>query len=307
MRDIRPLLLVLLSVGLVGTWVYHLYDKTQYSRQIMVLSAKDSILIANAVKDSVERRFAGTVNDLDRRLADATSNSDSLQSHLAQRLQEIAQLRAEIVAILAKRNVSQGEVSQATDKMNLLQQKISELNAEKAILEQKNDDFGTAVQQLSRNTDSLQQKVLLLSQENETLKRKVNISGVFVASDLKLAIVSLRNTKEQETNQVRKADKFVISFSVQNNSTEYANAEVAIVIVQPDKVVLQNTNWESGSFPTPNDGMKAYTRMVKFDYNRGEKHSLNFSLDNDDFEKGSYVLQIWHKGIMIGQTVTGLN
>ena len=307
MRDIKPLLLVLLSIGLVGTWVYHLYDKTQYTRQLMVLGTRDSLVIANAVRDSLTRHYSGTITELDKRLANATINSDSLQNRLNTRLQEIARLRTEIEGILGKGSISREEAVEANQKMELMQQKVSELNAEKATLEQQKDDFSVAVAQLSRNTDSLQQKVLLLRQENETLQRKVNTSGIFVASDLKLAAIDLRTSREQETNQVKKADKFVISFAVQNNSTDYSNAEVAIVIIQPDKQVLQNTKWESGSFPTPADGTKEYTRMVKFDYSRGEKHDLNFSLENDAFEKGSYVLQVWHKGVLIGQTFTGLN
>lgn len=306
MRDIKPLLLVLLSIGLVGTWAYHIYDKTQYSK-LMILSTQDSVNIANAVKDSLSRQYSGTINELDQRLNAATINADTLQSRLALRLKEISDLRAEIVAILGRKNVSKTEVSTANEKMLLLQQKVSELNAEKENLEQQKDEFGLAVLQLTKNTDSLQQKLRVLSLENENLSRKVNMGGIFVATDLKLAAVDMRSSRDQETTQLRKADKFVVSFNIQNNSTDYTNAELAIVIIQPNSQVLQNAKWESGSFHSINEGSRSYTRLVKFDYIKGEKREMAFSLDTEDFEKGNYVLQVWHKGVMIGQTSTGLN
>ena len=301
MRDIKPLLLALLSIGLVGTWVYHIYDKTQYASQL-VLTSQDSMHIAKAYTDSLTRHYTGTISELDQRLNSATINVDTLQSRLALRLKEISQLRAEIISIMGRKSLSKSEVTEANEKMALLQEKINELNAEKLTLEEQRDEFSTAVQHLTRNTDSLQQKLRVLSLENENLTRKVDMGGIFVAGNLKLAAVDIRNEKEQETNQAKKTDKFVISFHIQNNSTDYPNAELAIVIIQPDRQVLQNTKWESGSFASAHDGSKDYTRLVKFDYLRGEKRDMSFSLDAEDPEKGNYLLQVWHKGVLIGQT-----
>lgn len=305
MRDIKPLLLVLLSIGLVGTWIFHIYDKTQYSR-MMVLSSQDSISIANAVRDSLSQHYTGTISDLDQRLNAAIINSDTLQSRLAMRLKEISALRAEIVAILGRKNVSRSEVIEANEKMLVLQQKVSELNTENETLELQQEEFGLAMQQLSRNTDSLQQKLRVLSLENENLSKKVNMGGIFVVTELKLSAVDMRSSKDLETTQLKKADKFVVSFNIQNNSTDYTNAEIAIVIIQPNSRVLQDTKWESGSFSSINEGTKDYTRLVKFDYTRGEKREMSFSLDTEEFEKGNYVLQVWHKGVLIGQASMGL-
>lgn len=55
MKDIKGFLLVMLSVGLVGTWVYHLYDKTQYTTNRKEIFIKDSIAVAEAVQDSLQK------------------------------------------------------------------------------------------------------------------------------------------------------------------------------------------------------------------------------------------------------------
>src|SRR6185436_6511219 len=105
-----------------------------------------------------------------------------------------------------------------------------------------------------------------------------------------------------ETNQSKKASKFVVSFTVQNNIGEYNAAEVYVVIIQPDGSVLQNSVWDAGSFETRNDGTKNYTIKMHFDYNKGEPKHLLFTLSPEEYQKGNYTMQLYHNGMMIGKT-----
>jgi hypothetical protein len=57
MKDTNSLLLVLLSVVLLGTWFYHLYDKTKYSNQRKEIYIKDSIDVAEGVHDSLHKIY----------------------------------------------------------------------------------------------------------------------------------------------------------------------------------------------------------------------------------------------------------
>ncbi len=141
--------------------------------------------------------------------------------------------------------------------------------------------------------------------KNAALQEKIALASVFVASDIRLTAVNMRGSRETETTQSKKADKLVVSFVLQNHLQDYPNSEIAIVIVQPDRQVLQNPNWDSGSMDTQ-AGRKNYTRMIRFDYAKGEQKALTFSLDVDEFQKGNYLLEVWHKGILIGKAVTGL-
>lgn len=306
MRDTKTVLLALLSIGLVGTWIYHLYDKSQYSRQYPLLLASDSAAIASAIRDSLDRHYTSALSELDNKLATSRNSSDSLQNRLALRLREITQLRSEIFAILNKQHLSQSELATANQKMAVLQQKIGELKEENSALEMEKQQFSQAVQQLTQNTDSLQNHIRKLSGENAVLQQRMSNAMLFVTTEMKLAAMNIRSTKEEETFQVKKADKFVVSFVLQNNTADQPNSEVAIVIKQPDGQILQNSKWESGTFTTANREKKNYTRLVKFDYAQGEKMDISFSLEVEQFQKGNYLLQIWQKGSLIGSAVTAL-
>ena len=94
-----------------------------------------------------------------------------------------------------------------------------------------------------------------------------------------------------------------MSFAVKNNIADYENAEVYIVITQPDGKLLTSDVWESAStIDTRSEGKKRYTRKIRFEYQKGETKQLLFSLNADEYEKGTYILQLYHNGYMIGQT-----
>ena len=100
MRDTKSLLLILLSFGLVGTWVYHLYDKTKYSKQRTEIYIKDSIAVAEGIQDSLHKLYSSTITNLDAELDSTKSSAGQLKGGLGNKLSEINRLKAEIAAIL---------------------------------------------------------------------------------------------------------------------------------------------------------------------------------------------------------------
>lgn len=314
MRDIKPLLLLLLSIGLVGTWVYHLYDKTQYSQRRIEAFVQDSTTVANNIRDSLKGVYSSTIQQLDSSLASSgdslnhTQNkADSLQRRLASRVSEINRLKVEISNILNKGNTSGNDMALARQKIGELQEQVNQLESQNGSMEAEKKQLSSTLEQLTGHAGKLEQNIRKLNDENATLQQKIDLASVFFASDVKLAAVDMRSSKEVETTQYKRADKLVVSFLLQNNVSDYYNAEINIVIIQPDKQVLQNPNWDSGQFDSKSEGKKNFTRVIKFDYIRGEQKSLTFSLDVEDFQKGNYGLQLWHKGVMIGKAFVGLN
>lgn len=309
MKDIKSLLLVLLSTGLVGTWVYHLYDKTQYSSRIKEVYIKDSTAVAQGIQDSLQKIYAVTINTLDTRLDSTRNNADSLKNQLGAKLNEIYFLKNEIDGILKKKGASSVDLSIAKEKIAELQQKIDELNGQRNLMEEEQKRLSDVMLQLSGEIVGLQQNMKKLDEENKSLTEKVNLASVFVASEIKFSPVTVKNDKEQETNLAKKTSKLVVSFAVQNNINEYRNADVFIMVIQPNGKLLKNDDvWEASSLMPLHNGTKmSFTRKVRFEYEKGEAKRLIFSLNAPEYEKGNYTLQIYHNGYMIAQTTKTLS
>jgi len=306
MKDIKPLLLLLLSIGLVSTWIYHIYDKTMYSQRRTEVYIKDSAAIADAIKDSLGKIYSTTINDLDNRLNYSRVNADSLQSRLDSKLKEINRLKSEIGGILNKRHFSKNDLGTAKQKIRELQQRVNELRGQNLTMEEEKKQLNSVLEQLTQNADTLQRNIRRLSTENESLNEKISLASIFIASELKIDAIQIKKSGEEPTSQAKKTDKFVASFIVQNRVSQFSNAELTTILLKPDGQVMQSTVWDSGSFDTKNEGKKSFTRKIKFDYEKGEQKNLLFTIDTEKCYKGTYTFQLWHNGIMIGQTTKTL-
>ncbi len=297
----------MLSVGLVGTWIYHLYDKTQYASQRKEIFIKDSIAVAEAVQDSLQQLYARSMQTLDRKLDSTQFGADSLRFTLETKLVEINRLRNEINSILKNRGASQSDLLTARQKISELQTLVDDMKGQKLSLEEEKLKLAETMTRLNGEINGLQDNVKKLGDENKSLAEKMNLASLFVASEIKLSPVTVKNDKEVETNQAKKTSKLVISFTVQNNITDFDATDVFIIITQPDGKVLTPDVWESATPMTTHSGdRKSYTRKVRFEYSKGEAKQMTFSINADAYQTGAYSLQLYHKGYKVGQTSKNL-
>ncbi len=302
MKDIKNLLIVLLSTGLVGTWVYHLYDKTMYSNKRTEIYIKDSIAVAQGVQDSLQKLYAVTIAELDSKLDSTQTNADSLKLQLDGKLNEIYKLRTEINSILKNKGATKSDMLMAQQKIKELQELVKNLQVEKQGMEEERKRLSDIMTQLSGEVNNLQESMKKLDSENKVLSEKVQLASVFVASEIKLTPVAVKNGKEQENNAAKKVSKLVVSFAVQNNVNQYNSAYVYVVITQPDGKIIRNDDaWEAAYMDLHNGQKINYTRNIRFEYQKGEVKRLLFSVDPESFQKGNYTLQLYHNGYMIGQ------
>ena len=131
--------------------------------------------------------------------------------------------------------------------------------------------------------------------ERATGENMISTSSVFSASELKL---SAANNDDAEVANAEETEKFIGSLTVRNSLVQ-GIGEVMLVLIQPDGKVLRSA-WESGSFDT-DGGKKIYSRKIKFDYNKGEARRINFSVPADNIQKGTYTLQVYSNGKVIGR------
>jgi chromosome segregation ATPase len=297
----------MLSVGLVGTWVYHLYDKTQYSGRRTEVYIKDSTAVAQGVQDSLQKIYSHTINDLDAQLDSTKSTAGVLQGELKNKLDEINRLRSEIKTILGKNNVRKEDLDLARRKSVELQRLVAELQSKNSTIEEEKKQISAVLDKVNIQVKDLEGNMQKVEQENKLLTEKVNLASSFVASELSLMPVTVKNDKERETNEAKKASKLVISFALQNNVTDYETADVYVVITQPHGQILPNEDiWENSVTTLKNGNRINYTRKVRFEYAKGQSKRLIFSLTPEQYMKGTYALQVYHNGMLIGQTLKTL-
>ena len=310
MKDTKTVLLVMLSVGLVGTWVYYIYDKSVHSdhkREAGTVTVNPAASIQN-IQDSLQKVYSFTVNKLGAQLDSVRNTAGQLQGELNARLEEINNLKTEIAALLKKNGAKKEDIELAGRKTTQLQQLVAELGMEnKDIADDKRQSVPQPADQNNIQSKKGQNDYQPVRPENSLSQEKTYSSSLFTVSELKFTPIALKDDREVETSQAESADKLIISFVVQNNSNSYANAEVFAVITQPDGKVMQTDAWDAASIPTHDYGKKAYTRKMKFEYLKGETKQLQATIRPGDYERGNYTLQVFHNGYLVGQAVKILN
>jgi hypothetical protein len=297
MKDTRTILLGLLSVGLVATWVYHLYDKTKYTASKPAAEIKDPSSSIQTLQDSLQRVYSSAVTDLGAQLDSAKNTAGLLQSELIAKLDEINKLKTEIAELLKKNNANKEDIDLAGRKTAKFQQLVSELPKKNNPTIEQTKETNPVIAENS----GTEIKPIVQSSE------KTTGSSIFTASDIRFTPIKVTEDKEEETNVAESINKLVISFAVKNATTDFNNAEVFAIITQPDGKVMQTDMWESASITTHDFGRKTYTRKVKFEYQKGETKHLQLTLKPEDYEKGNYRLQVFHNGYLIGETTRRLN
>jgi hypothetical protein len=303
MRDAKSLLLlfvslllVLVSFVLIWTWGYRYYSKNDEYKVNAKIVITDSNALANRIRDSLQQIYNETLHKLDTQLDSTLLSSDSLKAQLDLKLGEFFRLSHEITAILRNRN-SGADFNVAKQKIGELQVKADELSDKNKIVENENKKLGGILDQLSETENK--------PGANSQADRGNPVSGAFIASELKLSAITTDADKELETSTADQAKKLVGSFTV-TNSNQVPNAEMLVVVLQPDGRVLKNSEWDAGSFNTQ-EGKKLYSYKLNFTYSRGEPKRLNFSLRADKYQKGNYTMQLYYNGLMIGKAVKTLS
>ena len=298
----------MLSAGLVGTWVYYFYDKSVHNgNKTEVVTVNQAPSLQN-IQDSLQKVYSLTVDRLGAQLDSVKNTAGLLLGQLNARLQEINNLKTEIADLLKKNGAKKEDIELAGRKTTQLQQLVAGLNNENKDVSAEKKQEAILPADLNNTLTKKQQAENQLSrQENNSSPEKTSGTSLFTVSEIKFTPIAFKDDKEVETNQVESTNKMIISFTVRNNETSFANAEVFAVITQPDGKVLQTDAWDAASISTHDYGKKEYTRKMKFEYLKGETKQLQATIRPGDYEKGNYTLQVFHNGYLVGQTMKILN
>jgi predicted SpoU family rRNA methylase len=268
-------------------------------------SAKSAIPLS-INRDSLKLAYNNTLSEIDNNLK--LDFNTAISKDAQAKLEEMSKLKIEIATLL-KDQSSDVDLKNAQLKILDLQQKVMLLQGKSSSIEAENKRLQAIVNQLlssKKSTETVNtEKTFYYDKPTETIEKIKSIEKTTTAAaafGLHLFAVSSNNNKQQETNIADVADKIIGSFSLKNNSND---AELIVVVTQPDGKIVKSSVWDSGTFNTK-DGKKVYSKKINVDA-VGDDKQYNFSLTPDGFLKGNYTLQVWYNGSMIAKTVKRLS
>ena len=290
MKDSRTVLLLVVSLCLVGTWVYHLYDKSKYGIVPPVIIKKDTTANQTAINDSLRLKYAGTL----LQLGSTQLGKDSLNTELTDKITEIDSLRNEISAILNINHITKEDLRRAGEKIQQLQQKSLPTN-------KPTNGVKPSIVNNSTGETKVQTPIKITTPgKQETVPSYLNVLNISFRA-------MQADAKEQSTTKANAAGYFIVSCQMQNNIVSFTDAEVYMVLTDPEGNVIQDDQWQAGVFSSKNSGRIPYTRKNNFSYTKGDIKRITVNLKPAEFIQGTFSLQIYHNGSRIGKADLRLN
>ncbi|MBK8712156.1 MAG: hypothetical protein IPL97_09845 [Niastella sp.] len=301
------ILLLIASMVLLWTWGYN-YGTHQKTTPVATVSVNNFTEPKNL--DSTAKNYLEKLTVIDKSIDSVWGAKDTLKADLASKLAQFYTLRQEINTLLNKprENNSQSTAILKTvqDKLTAMQLKITELRNTNLSVENENRRLNEMLKQL-RESGQIEPATLPAQKTgtNNTVPASKSAGLAYSASNLNLTAYADENT-QKETINADQVSKIVGSFTFKNNSNVPGAAEVIVVVLQPNGKVLQKSAWESGTFIS-NNGKMIYSCKLRNDYAPGESRKLAFTLNQENYLKGNYTMQVYYNGVLIAKTIKSLS
>jgi hypothetical protein len=302
-KDNRGLIYGVLIAALLGTWGYIIYDK---SRTKEVIQQKD---VQYAALDSSKNMVTKEYEDALLRLDAMTSSNTRLDSLVKSKDQELEGLKGRIKNLVNKQNATAADLKEARALISELNGKIDGYLVEIQRLQAENQQLTQDKQTLTTQKAELEQNLATTSTEKKAAEEKVDIGSTLHASNFKINAVNVKGGgKEKNTSTAKRADKFRISFELDENLiAPSGKKDLYVVVTDPSGKVVSEQGLNSGSFTTRKDGEKQFTNKVSVDYEQGAKKSVSFDLQQTDkYVPGNYKVEVYHNGFKIGENTVAL-
>jgi hypothetical protein len=285
---IFALIVITVAFTLISVWGYRFYfSKKNPHSPIASLNRNASI---NKKTDDGRKQqlpLDSAIRELNNP-AD-TIAYDSSDHQLALKIMQFNKLKNEIALILKERYSAKD--STAETKIAALERNIEELRTQNTAITKENARLNEMVTQLLEKTQKEKEQKPAYGQS----KQQPALSLPLLVSHLRFGAYN----NDQKTWLASEAKRLVGSFEI-NVKAENRATEIYIVIIKPNGQVLLNASGSAATFNT-NTGRKTYSAVVHFDNAKDNRKRLQFSVNSNQFNKGKYIMQIYHQGIMIGR------
>ena len=276
--------IAILAVLLIGSLVY-IFKMTSDAKALQT-----ELTTTRSEKESVMKDLEELKARYDAAIAENTSMSDEL----------IAE-REKVVNLMSDLKKSKGDAASMKKYKSQyfsLENKMKALIAENESL--KKDNATLTIQRDSTVTvlgEARKYNEVLVGQ-NEELSKTVEVAQKLTVSNLKTAAYKLRSSGKQiETEKARRADVLKISFNINENKVAKQGDKMYYVqVIDSKNNVLGEKKTESfGS----NSLTYSFVTTVKY-----ENKSVDVSQDlsGQNFEKGTYFVNVFDKGELVSKS-----
>ncbi len=298
-KNYKNLIIGCLSAVCLGLGGYLVYDNSKTNQALK--EREDKISTVTTEKSNLQSSFDASLARLDSM---STINL-GLQSELTDKNQEITKVKNDIRSILNKKNATAAELAKARELIVTLNTKIGSLEADVARLTNENQALTNDKVVLTQEKQKLNEDLTKTTVVKQELEKKVDIASTLNASNIMITPINVKSGgKEKVSTTAKRVDKLLISFDVNNRIAQAGTTDVYVLVIGPDGKAITSG---SETFATREEGEKGFTAKLPVEVETAKKKNVEFAFaPGTTFQTGSYKVQIYQNGFLIGESVQEL-
>jgi hypothetical protein len=302
-KDNKTTVIILLAIALVGSWIYFMYAKNQTTAVINEKDAQYATL--DSARNNVQKEFDNAMVRLD----EMTATNNGLDSLVKTRNNELGILKSKFKSLVGKQNATSADLAEARKLVSELNGRIDDYVKEIERLQGENIQLTADKNNLTSENKNLSNNLTSAEAAKKDAEGKVDVGSTLHASGFNIVAINERNSgKEKSTSSARRADKFRISFNLDENRIATSGAKQLFIIAKdPAGKVIKEEALASGTINTRQDGQVDFTTKLDVEYKQSEAKFVSFDLRQaDKYTKGNYSIIVYQNGFKIGEGVAVL-
>jgi peptidoglycan hydrolase CwlO-like protein len=299
-KDNKNTIIILLAIALVGSWIYFMYAKSQATAVINEKDAQYATL--DSAKNNVQKEY----DDAMVRLDEMTATNNGLDSLVKTRDNELGILKSKFKSLVGKQNATSTDLAEARKLVRELNGRIDDYVKEIERLQGENIQLTADKNNLTNENKNLSNNLANTESAKKEAENKVDVGSTLHASNFNIVAINERNSgKEKSTSSARRADKFRISFNLDENRIATSGTKQLFIITKdPAGKVIKEEALASGTINTRQDGQVDFTTKLDVEYKQSEAKFVSFDLRQaDKYTKGNYSIVVYQNGFKIGEGV----
>jgi uncharacterized protein (DUF3084 family) len=295
-------LILLLMVGLVLTNL-----KLKKSKEVIEVT-KVELDNSQDLYSELEAEYKKAMDDLDL----FREEKVGLENVLSERERELEMKKKQIGELIKSGKNSQADLERARQMIRDLNKerlvfigKIDSLTRVAATLTMEKETLIVEKTELSGELENVRTEKEQVKDENQKLKSTVDKAKILSTTNIKvIPMKGGRKGKEVEVKRAKDAETLKVCFDLlPNRVAPSGETEIVVRIVGPDGVTIQLDALGSGTLTEATTGNRIpYTYVIRPDYQNESKTVCSLWSQSFSFAPGNYSVEIYQKGLLIGQT-----
>jgi myosin heavy subunit len=278
--------LVVVILVLTAMAVVLYFNYTNLQKQY----SKDTIEY-NEIKESLAGELTGMINKYDSLKTD----NDSMNIKLEEQQDKIKKLLSMEASNAEKIRLYQRELQTLRNVLKSYIVQIDSLNTRNKELISENIEVKTQL-------DKAQTENVELAQQKEALTSKVQAGAVVYAKNI---VITPLNRRNKETSRVNRLEQLRFCFTLRENAIAESGPRIVFVrVTRPDGKVIAKS--EHSIFKYQDNDM-VYTERREIDYENKDVDACLFWDNDGSLVEGTYTLDIYMDGFLIGNATFALN